>query len=153
MPSESVRPSAEVVPHVGARERDGDGRAIGRPDDVLGRVRERAAAVSLGRPGLAVGRRAGGGGRLDRALDQGRGLPGHVLGRQTVVVAGGGDVSAQPRPDALRTFEDFENSSIFPGLSMTPVYDSVNNTVTMNSRTRDRPASATDATALICAPP
>lgn len=42
-----------------------------------------------------------------------------------------GDVSAQPRPSALRTFADFANASLFPGLSMTPVYDNVAGTVTM----------------------
>ncbi len=42
-----------------------------------------------------------------------------------------GDVSAQPRPEALRTFADFSNSTLFPGLTITPVYNNVANTVTM----------------------
>ncbi|HEX8913476.1 MAG TPA: DUF4347 domain-containing protein, partial [Humisphaera sp.] len=42
-----------------------------------------------------------------------------------------GDVSAQPRPAGLRTFADFADASIFPGITIAPVYDATNDTVTL----------------------
>lgn len=42
-----------------------------------------------------------------------------------------GDVSATPRPSSLRTFEDFSNGGLFPTISITPVYDAVAGTVTL----------------------
>jgi hypothetical protein len=42
-----------------------------------------------------------------------------------------GDVSAQPRPAALRTFEDFANGTLFPSITISPVYDAANDKVTL----------------------
>ena len=42
-----------------------------------------------------------------------------------------GQVASQPRPMALRTFEDFQNATLFPNLTITPTYDNVHDKVTL----------------------
>ncbi|MFM8414927.1 MAG: DUF4347 domain-containing protein, partial [Planctomycetota bacterium] len=67
-----------------------------------------------------------------------------------------GDIAARPRPAALRTFDDFKSTTLFPGITITPVYTAPSGTtpgsVTMQfsasgSGTATRPAEVSFQTA------